>query len=446
MPLSTPKPAAPKFPSTISRLRALGENKPRLRFGYSLPRQPADGLRLVLPFRRNWLLIGIVAVFLAIFAVPLFSVLGQIGPQDDDLFSLVFALFHLFWGLGWSVGVGLIALLFLALLLGREVLVVRPESMLIRLEVLGFGVGGEYSAMGISNLRIAPPDAASGTSWRGAHLAFDYYGISVGFGSQLGEARGAEILRLIGEVVMLPAGGVVPAAVVNSSPAGDIEGEEPPDGTEPARALVPPTVRPGMVATPSGATGLSAPSSLALLLANLVPLAGVWLLGWEVGEIMLLYWAESGIIGFFNLLKMAVVGRWATLFLGPFFVGHYGAFMVVHLLFVYTFFVQGLQNKGGDLVLAEVAGHFIALWPALLALTVSHAISFRLNFLGRREFVGTSVQKQMGEPYGRIMIMHLTIIFGGFVVMGLGSSLPALLLLIGAKIGTDLRAHARQRQ
>ncbi|HSH12281.1 MAG TPA: DUF6498-containing protein, partial [Desulfurivibrionaceae bacterium] len=156
-------------------------------------------------------------------------------------------------------------------------------------------------------------------------------------------------------------------------------------------------------------------------------------------------WAESGIIGFFNLLKLAVVGRLATLFLGPFFVGHYGAFMAAHLLFVYTFFVQGGTNHG-DLALAEVVARFFVLWPALLALAISHGISFVGNFLGRREYAATNVQKQMAEPYTRIIIMHLTIIFGGFVVMGLGSSLPALLLLVAAKIATDLRAHARQRR
>jgi hypothetical protein len=396
---------------------------------------------LVLPFRRNWLLIAIVGAFLAIFAVPLFGVLGQMGPQDGDLFSMVFTLFHLFWALGWSVGVGMIALVFLALLLGREVVVVRPESILIRLELLGLGVGGEYQARGISNFRPAQPDGGAGTSWRGPHLAFDYYGIPVGFGSDLLGSRALEILNLVRGEVNLPAGDDFahggPTAAV-AGPDEDIQ-----DNLERDVQLAAPSE---ITALATGlADELSPLSTLALIIANLVPLAGVWLLGWDIGEIMLLYWAESGIIGFFNLLKMAVVGGWVTLFYGPFFVGHYGAFMAAHLLFVYTFFVHGVQAQG-DIALSEVASYFIALWPALLALAVSHGISFLINFIGKREFAESTIQKQMAEPYSRIMIMHLTIIFGGFVVMGLGSSLPALLLLMVAKIGTDLRAHARQRK
>ena len=167
MPLPTPKTAV-KFSSTLSRLRALGDKKPRLRFGYLAPLQRAGSLRLVLPFRRNWLVIVVVGVFLAGFSVPLFGVLRQMGPQDGDLFSLVFVWFHLFWALGWSVGVAIIALVFLALLLGREVVLVRPDSLLVRLELLGFGVGGEYEARGISNLRPAQPDAGAGTNENGS--------------------------------------------------------------------------------------------------------------------------------------------------------------------------------------------------------------------------------------------------------------------------------------
>lgn len=437
--ISSHKPAA-KATSNLLRLRALGDRKPRLHFGFLPPWQRPDTLRLVLPFRRNWLLIAIAGLFLAVFSVPLFGVLGQGGPQDGDLFALVFRLFHLFWALGWSVGVAIIALVFLGLLLGREVVVVRPEALLIRLELLGFGVGGDYQAAGITNLRPAQPDGAGGNSWRGPHLAFDYYGVTVAFGSDLDGARAVEILEQVRNRVNLPT--VADLAANGSSP-----------GTGPGEASLDNLGQEGQPAAPPGiaalAAGLEAElsplSTAALIIANLVPLAGVWLLGWDIGEIMLLYWAESGIIGFYNLLKMAVVGGWATLFFGPFFVGHYGAFMVAHLLFIYTFFVKGIEGRG-DIAVAEVAAYFSALWPALLALAVSHGISFIINFMGRREFAATTIQKQMAAPYSRIMIMHLTILFGGFVVMGLGNALPALLLLMAAKIGVDLRAHTRQRK
>ena len=46
-------------------------------------------------------------------------------------------------------------------------------------------------------------------------------------------------------------------------------------------------------------------SLLALIGANLIPLAGVFFFGWDVTLIVLLYWSENLIAGFYNILKMA---------------------------------------------------------------------------------------------------------------------------------------------
>ena len=40
--------------------------------------------------------------------------------------------------------------------------------------------------------------------------------------------------------------------------------------------------------------------------------------------------------------------------------------------------------------------------------------------------------------------MHVTIIFGGILVLALGSPLPALVLLIALKIAADVRGHLRE--
>jgi hypothetical protein len=128
-----------------------------------------------------------------------------------------------------------------------------------------------------------------------------------------------------------------------------------------------------------------------------------------------------------------------ALFAGPFFIGHYGAFMVVHLLFIYALFQDGMDNR--DSSAAEVFADFAILWPALLALFISHGISYVQNFIGRREYRGRQIRDQMGEPYKRIIVMHVTIIFGGMLTMMLGTLLPALAMLILLKTAVDLKAH-----
>jgi hypothetical protein len=153
------------------------------------------------------------------------------------------------------------------------------------------------------------------------------------------------------------------------------------------------------------------------------------------------------VIGFFNLLKIIIIGRWGALLYGPFFVGHFGGFMAVHFLFVYTLFVVGIQNQqdvGGNL--SDVATLFIALWPALAALFISHAYSFFTNFLGREEYRGKTASDQMTEPYSRIIFMHLVLIFGGGLTLFLKNPAPVLLLVIAIKIYVDLKSHIRERE
>jgi len=192
---------------------------------------------------------------------------------------------------------------------------------------------------------------------------------------------------------------------------------------------------------------LASPSSLILIAANLFPLAGALLGNWQLGPVLLLYWAESAIIGFFNLAKVIVIGKWSALFAGPFFLGHFGGFMAGHFLFLYAFF---LQDPAVDPAMAgnlhDVAAHFMILWPALLALFISHGYSFVHNFLGRREYIGRRVKDQMSEPYSRIIFMHLVIIFGGGLSLILGDTTLVLMGVIIVKTIVDLRAHLKQHQ
>ena len=90
-----------------------------------------------------------------------------------------------------------IGVIFLGLLFGREVVIIKSGTMITRIEILGIGVSGECSAARMHNLRTAEPDERTETGWRGAHPAFDYLGVPVDFGSNIAEARAGELLSRI---------------------------------------------------------------------------------------------------------------------------------------------------------------------------------------------------------------------------------------------------------
>jgi hypothetical protein len=395
------------------------------RIRVSLFDDSTDALPIPLPSRRMW---PVGLVFATMFAIFGAIAVGQIAAMRlhdvDDVFDLAFVLFRGFWVLGWSVGVLILFLLTMLFLFYGESARISGRR-LIHVPRLGpLKIRVEYDLAKIRNVRVesSGPDRT--------RIRFDYGDGDNGLGGDMPRTDAERRVRTIQSAI---------AALGLPEPAAPSPAPEPPEpNVAPAPALRPVT------SSAPAASSWSA-STLALAAANLVPLAGVLLLGWNLGEVMVLFWAENAVIGFYNVLKLAVVAKWAALFAGPFFAGHYGGFMAGHFLFVYYLFVRGWETTGPETgAQAALTDLFVPLWPALLALLVSHGVSFYTNFLGRKEYVGRKVQEQMAEPYKRIIVMHVTIIFGGWMILLLRSPVPALILLIALKTAVDLRAHRRE--
>jgi hypothetical protein len=52
----------------------------------------------------------------------------------------------------------------------------------------------------------------------------------------------------------------------------------------------------------------------------------------------------------------------------------------------------------------------------------------------------------MAAPYARVVILHVTIILGAFVVAFLGAPIGALIVLVALKTAFDLGLHLRERR
>lgn len=206
----------------------------------------------------------------------------------------------------------------------------------------------------------------------------------------------------------------------------------------------------------------------ALVAANAVPVLGVFFFGWQLSVVMVIYWVESGIIGALNVPKILLApgsavpenfsatinGRQVDLS-GPsepkeglhlypentaiagFFVMHYGIFWVVHGVFVFTVFAPAPFSGAYGLT---------TILLGVLGMVVSHTGSFLVNFVGNEEYRTASPGMQMKEPYRRVIVLHLTIVLGAFVVTAAGAPIAALLLLMGLKTVTDLHAHLKEHR
>jgi len=190
------------------------------------------------------------------------------------------------------------------------------------------------------------------------------------------------------------------------------------------------------------------------VLVNLVPLVGVLAWNWEVFPLLLLFWLENVIIGVFNALKMLLAApdeglAWGVkLFVIPLFCVHYGLFTLVHGVFVLGFFGGGFRQGAPfpDLaVFWQRAMEWKLEWP-ILGLALSHAVSFAWNYLGEGEYRRARVSTLMQQPYGRVVVLHLTLLLGAFLMTALHSPVTGLALLVVLKIALDVRAHLRERR
>ena len=188
-----------------------------------------------------------------------------------------------------------------------------------------------------------------------------------------------------------------------------------------------------------------------LAIVNMVPVVGVIIWGWSVFEIVALYWAENLIIGALNIPRLLLARGGpeeskasfaAKGFLALFFAVHYGIFCTVHGFFV--FFLLGESDTSDSSfvmlpkMLGEVAGTTGGAFSFLL---LSHLFSFSWNYIGQREYRTTHAATQMFQPYGRIVILHIAILFGAFAIEMLGAPMILLFILIAGKTALDLGFH-----
>ncbi|MEM1434453.1 MAG: DUF6498-containing protein [Pseudomonadota bacterium] len=228
---------------------------------------------------------------------------------------------------------------------------------------------------------------------------------------------------------------------------------EPPQYTGPDRQ--------NLDVVPSGIAGPAWITPGLLVLANLVPLLGVLLLSWDIGQIMLFYWSENLLVGGFNVLRILSYRQARALFLAAFFTLHYGGFCAAHgalLLSLFDYPQLATTASGSAFAALPLLGMLEPAVTTVLtsapplwlwgfgALAASHAASFLINFLLSNERATTSPGELMMTPYQRIMILHVVLVGGGIAVDALGAPLLLLVMLVAIKITIDLRAHLRERR
>jgi hypothetical protein len=195
------------------------------------------------------------------------------------------------------------------------------------------------------------------------------------------------------------------------------------------------------------------------LCANLLPLVGVWRWNWNIFDVLILYWMQTGLLVLFTLLHITKApeaglgmitvngrARPATRrdYLMIFGVMG-GVFCAAHLLFLWVFFsgqlnriVHGPVTFWQHMVIASGA------WVALL-LNLAGGLArylllppragvvrwiFRCIGFAERDAPPENIDGMLAALFVRIFVMQAAIIFGAMLMQSYGTMAPLTILIV----------------
>ncbi|MBI4979068.1 MAG: hypothetical protein HZC28_16430 [Spirochaetes bacterium] len=175
----------------------------------------------------------------------------------------------------------------------------------------------------------------------------------------------------------------------------------------------------------------------AIVLCNLVPLAGVFFWHVNIHLLVIVFWWESIIVGWINLPKIAMAGgdntpglvKFGLMF---FFLFHYFGFVLIQGIFIFIVF-----NKYAG----PLSGGLMRLLIGVLA--AGHVLSFFTDYIGTKANLKQTPTQQMMKPYGRVVVQQVMVFAGawGMTAAGLQTNTVLLAVFVAVKTIADIAGH-----
>jgi hypothetical protein len=196
-------------------------------------------------------------------------------------------------------------------------------------------------------------------------------------------------------------------------------------------------------------------STLSLIFSNVLVIFFAIIDNLSALDVLWIYWLQSVIIGVFNFIKILTLKEFSTegfrqgnkqvpptkgakISTAIFFLFHYGFFH-----FIYAIFLGGFSNF--LTVTSAESGNSYFFYAA-----ATFFVSYLIEFINSRNDESGELPNLgylMFAPYTRIIPMHLTIIFGGFIstagsILSANTNLAIIVLFTGIKTFVDLITHS----
>jgi len=194
-----------------------------------------------------------------------------------------------------------------------------------------------------------------------------------------------------------------------------------------------------------------------LVVTNLLVIVLAIYQSWNIFDLMIIYWAQSVIIGIFNFFGILGLENYSTkgfrengvqppankatkVGTAIFFAFHYGFFHLIYFGFIMGFVIFG-NSSFSD-------GQFFYILIGIILFFINHLISYRQNIAELKS--GLNIGTIMFRPYVRIIPMHLLIVFFGIILSDKNTShfryTLALASFLFLKMGADVVMHLTEHK
>lgn len=200
--------------------------------------------------------------------------------------------------------------------------------------------------------------------------------------------------------------------------------------------------------------------ALSGLVVDLVPIWGVLAWGWDASALVMLYWLENVVLGGVTVLRILfvhigqrgfwgiVAGAWAA----ALFTLHYGLFSFGHggiLLEVFGTWndIPDRDTLAGTIMgMLDSAMNFGPHMTWVLGVLIGwHALAFVLRDVVGGELLKANREEVPFEPYGRVIVFHIAVLFVAATLEYLGDAGIGALALVLARAAWGLWMNVRRK-
>ncbi|TVQ38337.1 MAG: hypothetical protein EA370_05850 [Wenzhouxiangella sp.] len=204
-----------------------------------------------------------------------------------------------------------------------------------------------------------------------------------------------------------------------------------------------------------GSAAVGREAATGIVLAGLLPLAGIVLLGWDPQAVMLVLWLEGLVMGFFLALRIYWRPPWRP---GAMLVRLYAMLLVLlawlsfvtsqlmGIMVIFSIAANGVEDDWTELwerLVEQTMDQW--LWVPAIMLLLDQIWRFWREWVQPKRWLAVTIWPLLGALFGRVVLVQLVFLAGLAMLLFLEAPQAMVIFLIIVKTGLELVLLRRRK-